>query len=130
MKEKHLDRAKFIFKGSEVKITKSGQRHLGTAIKSNEFKREYIESMVKHWNNQLIYLSKIADMKPQPAYAAFIGCFKSKFTYFLRAVPDIQEYFQPIEDTIASKFIPAILGGCIVNDVERYLISLSTRYGV
>ena len=26
MKEEHLDRAKFIFKGREVKITKSGQR--------------------------------------------------------------------------------------------------------
>ena len=38
MKEEHLDRAKFIFKGSEVKTTKSGQRHLGVAIGSKEFK--------------------------------------------------------------------------------------------
>ena len=42
LKEEHLDKAKFIFKGSEVKITKSGQRHLGAAIESTEFKREYI----------------------------------------------------------------------------------------
>ena len=32
MKEEHLDRAKFIFKESEIKTTKYGQRHLGAAI--------------------------------------------------------------------------------------------------
>ena len=30
-------------------------------------------------------------MEPQAAYAAFIGAFKSKFTYFLRTIPDIRE---------------------------------------
>ena len=67
-------------------------------------------------------------MEPQAAYAAFIGGFKSKFTYFLPIIPDIHEHFQPIKDTIANKFIPAILGGRIVNNVERKLISLPTRY--
>ena len=83
MKEEHFDRAKFIFKGREAKITKSSQRHVGAAIESKEFKQEYIESMVNIWNNQRISLSKIAEMEPQAAYAAFIGGFKSKFTYFL-----------------------------------------------
>ena len=67
-------------------------------------------------------------MKPQAAYAAFIGDFKSKFTHFLWTVPDIDEYFQLIEDTIANKFIPAIPGGRFVNDIERKPISLPTRY--
>ena len=61
-------------------------------------------------------------MEPQAAYAAFIGGFKSKFTYFLPIIPDIHEYFQSIKDTIANKFMPVILGGRIVNDVERKLI--------
>ena len=56
MKEEHLDIAKFIFKGSEVKITKHGQRHLGAAIGSKELKGEYIESKVNKWNDQLVYL--------------------------------------------------------------------------
>ena len=38
MKEEHLDKAIFIFKGSEVKITKSGQRHLGAAIENERLK--------------------------------------------------------------------------------------------
>ena len=129
MKEERFGRAKFTFKGSEVKITKSGQQHLGAAIGSKEFKREYIESMVINWNDQLISLSKIAEMEPQAAYAAFIGGVKSKFSYFLRTIPDIHEYSQPIKDTIANKFIPAISGGHFVNDVEGKLISLPTRYG-
>ena len=85
--------------------------------------------MVNNWNDQLIPLSKIAEMEPQAAYAVFIGSFKSKLTYFRRTMPNIHEYFQPIEDTIANKFIPAISGGCFVNDVEHKLISLPTRYG-
>ena len=80
MKEEDLYRAKFIFKGSEAKITKSGQRHLGAAIGSKEFKRDYVKSLVNNWNGQVIYLSKIAGMEPQAAYAAFNGGFKSKFT--------------------------------------------------
>ena len=67
VEEEHLDRAKFIFKGSEVKITKNGQRQLGAAIGSN-------------WSDQLIHLSKIAEMEPQAVYAAFLEDFKSKFT--------------------------------------------------
>ena len=93
MKEYHLDKTKFIFKGSEAQIAKIGQGHLGAAVGSKEFKREYIESVVNNWKDQLIYLSKIPEMELQAAYAAFIGGFKSKFTYFLRTVPDIHDYF-------------------------------------
>ena len=50
--------------------------------------------MVNNWKDQLIYLSKIAEMEPQGAYAAFIGGFKGKFTYFLRTIPDIHDYLQ------------------------------------
>ena len=87
VKEEHLDKTKFIFKGSEAEIAKIGQRHLGAAVGSKEFKREYIESVVNNWKDQLMYLSKI------PVYAACIGSCKSKFTYFLRTVPDIHDYF-------------------------------------
>ena len=80
MKEEHLDIGKFIFKGSEVKITKHSQRHLGAAIGSKELKGEHIESMVNKWNDQLIYLSKITEIEPQAAYGAIIGGFKSRFT--------------------------------------------------
>ena len=53
-------------------------------------------------------------MEPEAAYTVFIGGFKSNFAYFLRTVPDIHKYFQPINGTIANKFIPAISGGRIV----------------
>ena len=83
--------------------------------------------MLNNWNDQLIYSSKFAEMEPEGAYAAFIGSFKNKFTYSLRIIPDINDYLQPIEDTIAKNFILTIKGGHIVNNVERELISLSTR---
>ena len=60
--------SKIIFKGSEVKITKTGQRNLGAAIGKKEFEQEYIESMVNNWSHQLISLSIIAEMEPQAEY--------------------------------------------------------------
>ena len=48
-----------------------------------------------------------------------LGASKVKFTYFLRTAPDIHDYIQPIEETIANKFISAILGGHIPNDVKQ-----------
>ena len=67
VKEEQFGRAKFIFKGSEVNIAKSGQQHLGAAIGSKKFKQEYIKSMVNNCNDQLISLFKIAEMEPQAA---------------------------------------------------------------
>ena len=70
-----MGKEKFVFKGIKVKITKSCQRHLRATIGSKELRQKYIKSMVNNWNDQLIYLSKIAEMEPQAAYTAFIGGF-------------------------------------------------------
>ena len=75
--------------------------------------------MVNNWNDQLIYLSKIAEMEPLAAYAAFIRDFKSKFIYFLRTACNSHEYFQHTDETITNKFIPASPGGQTVNDSLR-----------
>ena len=76
--------------------------------------------MVNNWNDQLISLSKIAEMEPQAAYAAFIEGFKSKFLYFLQTIPDIHEYFQPTEVTISNELIPAISGLSSILNVNSY----------
>ena len=54
--------------------------------------------------------------------------FKHKFTFFLRTVPDI-DYLLPIEETLRSRFIPAITGGHICSDAERALLALPVKFG-
>ena len=78
---------------------------------------------------ELLILSKIAEVEPHCAYTAFTSGFRNKFTYFLRTIPDIQLYMDPVEDTIRLKFIPAITGGHICTQLERVLLSLSPKLG-
>ena len=55
--------------------------------------------------------------------------FKHKFTYFLRTVLDIADYLFPIEETLRSRFTPAITGVHICSDAERALLVLAVKFG-
>ena len=54
--------------------------------------------------------------------------FKHKFTFFLRAVPDIADYLLSIEETLRSCFISTITGGHICSDAERALLALPVKF--
>ena len=47
--KKNLQLAEEIFKNTNIKITHSGERHLGAVIGSPEFRAEYVESKVESW---------------------------------------------------------------------------------
>ena len=74
-------------------------------------------------------LSDIALLHPQSAFVAFIHSISSKWTYLSRTCPDIDHLFQPLEDAIRVKFIPALTGRYPPNDQVRNLLSLPPRHG-
>ena len=47
----------------------------------------------------------------------------------MRTIPGISQFLYPLEETVRSKFIPAISGGHLCSNNERQLLSLPTRYG-
>ena len=49
--------------------------------------------------------------------------------FFLRAVPDIADYLLPIEETLRSRFIPAITGGHTCPETEKALLALPVKFG-
>ena len=55
--------------------------------------------------------------------------FKHKFKFFLRTVPDISDYLFAFEETLRSRFVPAITGGHICSDAERALLALPVKFG-
>ena len=118
---------------SNIKITTEGARHLDAVLGNISFKEEYLQNKVQWWKNQLEILSKIAEIQPQPAYSAhmskYVFFFKHKFTFFLRTVPDIADHILPIEETLRSRFVPAITGGHICSDAERALLALPVKLG-
>ena len=128
VKEQYLENAIETFRGSEVKMTAKGKKHLGAAIGSEDFKASYVKSLVDNWIYQLKLLSKIAEFEPQSAYSAFAGGFKGKLTHYMRTIPCINDYLMPMEEVTHFKFIPSITGGQICSNDERVLLSLPTRF--
>ena len=54
-----------------INFTTQGQRHLGAAIGSYDFRVKYTTEKVKDWSSEIFQLSKFAKSQPQAAYAAF-----------------------------------------------------------
>jgi hypothetical protein len=129
VKEEFKNEAQNIFGHTQIKITTAGARHLGAVLGEKNFKDGYIKEAVESWTRQLEILSKIAELQPQAAYSAYIKGFKNKFTYFMRTIPNINEFMQPIEDILMTSFIPAISGGHMCSVTERELLELPVKFG-
>ena len=81
VKPEKVELAKQIFRDSKINITSGGQRHLGAAIDSVEFRDVFLKERVNDWVCQLITLSKVATFYPQAAYCALTAGFRHKFNY-------------------------------------------------
>ena len=127
VKDGHSMRANEVFIDLDIKVTTTGQRHLGSIIGSAEYKKEYVTEAVNSWVKQFHVLSQIAEIDPQAAYCAFVTGFRNKLTYFLRTIPDINVLLRPLEDIMRNEFIPALTGGITCSEDERLLLSLTPR---
>ena len=121
--------AKEHFTGTKVQITSTGQRHLGAVIGSKEFREWYCNQKISDWIKEISLLSDVALTEPQAAYACYVSAYQHKFTYFLRTIPGIEDNLAPLEEVVRHRLMPAILGGHLVNDDERALLSLPPRLG-
>ena len=120
--------AQEIFSGTGVKITTSGERHLGAVIGSPEFRSEYICNKVEKWVQDVIQLAEIAEDEPQLAYSAYTKALSMRWCFLQRTIPNCKEFFGPLEEAIRDKLIPAIVGRK-VTDLERNIFSLPVRLG-
>ena len=101
--------AKQVF-GDSVNITTEGKRHLGAVFGSKDYKDDYCKAKVDKWTEELRSLSEIAKSQPQAAYAAYVKGYQSKFTFFMRTVPQFDEYLGPIDGILHEFFLPTIFG--------------------
>ena len=83
-----------------MKYTTDGKRHLDTAIGTPNFRAQYAAEKVTKWCKELRCLSEFAKSPPRAAYTAFTHGILSKYTYFLRTIPGMNEYIKPVDDVI------------------------------
>ena len=123
-----MPKAKSLFADVEIEITCKGQRHLGAAIGTDEFKKQYVKSKVDKWIKDVEKISLFAEDEPQAALSAYSKGVSCRWQYLQRTVPNISELFRPLESAIRNKFIPALIGRQI-SDTERRIFALPYRYG-
>ena len=122
------EKVKEMFGNEGIQVTAEGQRHIGAVIGSDRFKEEFVTKKVDNWVKDIEKLSIIAEEEPQSAFCAFNTAIVHRWTFLQRTVEDISQYFQPLEDIIRNKLIPAMIGRQ-VSDIEREMLSLPYRYG-
>ncbi len=128
VKEEFYDESMDTFETTGIGITINGKRHLGAAIGKQSFVEEYATKKVE-WVDQVHRLSTIAKTQPHAAYAAYTHGLTSRWTYFLRTIPDTNHILQPLEDDIHQVFLPALTGQPTFNLKVREVLSLPVRLG-
>ena len=120
--------AEALFGTKGVKITTSGERHLGAVIGTDAFKQLYVKEKIGCWIADVKQLSQIAVDEPQAALSAYNIGLSQRWKFVQRTIEGTSNLFVPLEEVIRNEFIPAICG-CEPSDMERRMFALPYRYG-
>ena len=118
-----------MFADTNLKITASGRRYLGSFIGNQEGLRAYKKELVEKWISDIDTLSEIAKSEPQAVYSCFTHGWVHKLNYFLRVIPDFANELKLLDETIDLKWLPLMLGRKNISENERKLLSLSPKLG-
>ena len=70
---------------------------------------EYVDEKVEEWVAQVTRLAEFATTQPQSSYATFVFGLRHRWTYFLRTLPNMAPFLEPLERAIADLLVPAII---------------------
>ena len=95
VKEQYAEKAKEAFKGTDIEITTTGERHMGAVIGSAAYKEHYVSKKVSKWVQDIEELTSIAKDEPQAALSSYTKAISHRWTYVQRTIPDIGHLNSP-----------------------------------
>ena len=110
------DLASSTFAVMDVNITTEEHRYLDSAIGSPASVSNFIHEKPSEWVSQLELLTSIAQSHPHAAYSASVGGLFSKWTYFLRTKPNMEDYLAPLESCLCHQFLPTLTGQSLLTE--------------
>ena len=119
VKEEHLPKAESIFTQAGIHITCTGRQHLGAALGTPDFVKEYIMEKVAAWktHRQIRASHHFLSIHSWPHWP-------------LDVLPEnCRRYIPPLEDTIRQQFLSALTGRNSPSDMEHELLALPSRHG-
>ena len=129
VKEEHLQLALDTFASSGIQISSEGARYLGAPLGTQSFTNQFVNVKVSEWQASLETLSSFATSQPHAAYAAMTHGLSNQWLFLQRTIPNLSPLLQPLENTIALKFIPSLTGRKDCSEIERELFALPARLG-
>ena len=93
---------------------------------SDDSMKEWLSPKIDTWVSHIRLLARVAKRYPHTAFAALSKSLQCEWTYLQRVLPDISDYFAPIEQALQSEFIPALFGD--EQAPPRSLSKLPVRY--
>ena len=100
--------------------------YLGGFIGELTGQASFVRDKVHRWIADVQCLSKIAEKQPQAAFAALTKSLQCEWQFLQCVIPNCGSYFIPLDDVLASTFLPAVFG-CKVTPHEHLLFSLPVR---
>ena len=116
------------FRGTGITISCEGERHLGAILGTENFREKYFQGKVMKWVKDVEELALIGEDDPQLSYSAFTKALSHRWTFVQRTVKNVSHLFEPSENAIRDKFIPAIIGRQATK-TERQMFTLPVRLG-
>ena len=101
---------------------------MGAVVGSEKYREEYVNQKLDNWIRDVAQLTLIATDEPQLALSAFTKALCMRWLFMQRTIPNIKDKFQPLEDVIREKLIPAIVGKR-VSPLGRRVLALPVRLG-
>jgi len=122
--DEEFSRREFFARGHDVRFTR-GARYLGGFLGSKGCLEAWIKPMVEKWADAVRTLAKIARRFPQTAFVGLAVSLQNEWQHVSRAIPDVGQYFDPIEAAICDDFLPALFGIDHIDAEFRALLSHS-----
>jgi hypothetical protein len=107
-----------------------GHRYVGGFVGSPTTEAAWIAPQVHQWTCGVDSLASVARRHPQTAFAGLAKSLQAEWQYLQRVSPGTGGHFAPIEDAIATRFLPALLDcGAAEAAKIRDLLALPIRLG-
>ena len=103
----NVDRAKEALSHLGFSIV-TGARYLGGHVGTTAKRDDWVAGKVEGWVTGVDALSRVAQPSPHCAFVGLQKSLQSEWMHLQRVVDDICSAFQPIEDAILTKFLPAL----------------------
>ena len=82
---------------------------------------------MEEWAETIETLGKFSVKYPQTAYSGLVVSLQAEWQYLMRTVPGVGEYMGPVEEALANKFLPKLLGLQSISGGLRKLLALGAK---